>query len=404
MSKELTIVVKIGSSLLANEDKLTLRYAFMYGLMQDIHELTEAGHKVIITSSGSVALGLTELGETPETATVKDKQAAAAYGQPLLMNAYRSIGSEHELSVAQLLVTLDDMQGRRRFLSIQDTLKRLMESDIVPIVNENDTVAIYGENVGDNDRLAAQVAHMVDADYLVILTSVDGLYDRNPEDPDAQFIHEVDDLSDHLESTRGTSGLGSGGMYTKIHAASLAQNAGTNTLIAEGIIDSPVSSVVYNKRRHTLCRATKNPTSQWDVWLTNRLHESGSITVLDTSAIAIINDKRAVTLDDLSSVKGTFNRGDVIHLYNEEDEEWARGVTSLSSEEIAILLSADSTKGLSDLLRDHTSIPALIEIENLAFLGEDHLTWEGDDEDGPKDIQLDQAQDDAIAKAKDDLN
>ena len=203
MTKKKKIVVKIGSSLLANSDNLTLRYAFMNGLMSDLAHLQKQGHDIILTSSGSVALGLNMIDRKPEDAGILDKQAAAACGQPLLMNAYRQVASEYDMDVAQMLVTVEDMEDRRRFLNIKNTMMRLFENDILPIINENDSVATRDLRVGDNDRLSAKVAQMIDADLLIILTSVEGLYDKDPSEPDAKFISEVQDVTEHLESTTG---------------------------------------------------------------------------------------------------------------------------------------------------------------------------------------------------------
>ena len=181
MPKKKKIVVKIGSSLLANSEKLTLRYAFMNGLMSDLAQLQKEGHDIILTSSGSVALGLNMVDKRPEDAGILDKQAAAACGQPLLMNAYRQVASEHDMDVAQMLVTVDDMEDRRRFLNIKNTMYRLFENDIVPILNENDSIATRDLRVGDNDRLSAKIAQMVEADALIILTSVEpGRCDFDP--------------------------------------------------------------------------------------------------------------------------------------------------------------------------------------------------------------------------------
>jgi glutamate 5-kinase len=228
----------------------------MNGLMSDLAQLQKEGYDIILTSSGSVALGLNMIGKRPEDAGIMDKQAAAACGQPLLMNAYRQVASEHGMDIAQMLVTVEDMEDRRRFLNIKNTMMRLFENDILPIVNENDSVATRDLRVGDNDRLSAKVAQMVQADLLIILTSVEGLYDRDPADPEAVFISEIEDVSEHLESTTGISALGSGGMLTKMQAANMAQNAGCETIIAEGIIERPLSSILKNERRYTRCRRT----------------------------------------------------------------------------------------------------------------------------------------------------
>jgi glutamate 5-kinase len=186
LSERKRVVLKLGSSLLANTEQLTLRYAFMHGVISDIATLREQGTDVVLTSSGAVAIGLSVTGADPETAGILDKQAAAACGQPLLMNAYKQIALEYGFDIAQVLVTAEDLEDRRRFLNIKNTIGRLLENGVLPIVNENDSVTTQEIKVGDNDRLAAKVAQMIQADNLLILTSVDGLYDRNPGRPGRQ--------------------------------------------------------------------------------------------------------------------------------------------------------------------------------------------------------------------------
>ena len=212
------IVVKIGSSLLANPDLLTPRWAFMQRLLEDITKLRNDGYEVVLCSSGAVALGLNMLNEKPETAGLRDKQAAAACGMPLLLNAYKQVAHEFGFDIAQVLVTLQDMEERKRFLNTKNTVHRLLQGDILPIVNENDSITTEEIRVGDNDRLAAKVAQMIQADHLVILTCIDGLYDKNPEEPGAQLVEEVHDVSEYIAVTEGTSSLGSGGMLTKMQA------------------------------------------------------------------------------------------------------------------------------------------------------------------------------------------
>ncbi len=371
MSKRKRIVVKIGSSLLANSDKLTLRYAFMNGLISDLAQLQKEGHDIILTSSGSVALGLNMIGKRPEDAGILDKQAAAACGQPLLMNAYRQIASEHNMDVAQMLVTAEDMEERRRFLNIKNTMLRLFENGIMPIINENDSVATRDLRVGDNDRLSAKVAQMVEADVLIILTSVEGLYDRDPSDPDAKFIYEVEDVSAHLESTTGISALGSGGMLTKMQAANMAQNAGVETIIADGIIERPVSSVLKNERRYTRCLVTGETASPLKVWLSNRLQVSGTLVVSNVLAAAVAAGECGISRSDVISIQGDFTKGDVLHVYNEDGAEIARGLTNFSSEE-TMLLARHIDMPVEDVIGYKTKSD-IIGAENMLVLEENHL-------------------------------
>ena len=186
-----TVVVKIGSTLIANSDLLTPRFGFLQRLMEDIYRLRQRGHKVILCSSGAVALGLKMVGETPQNAGVSDKQAAAACGMPMLLNIYKQLGHEYGMDIAQVLLTLGDFEDHRRFLNTRNTVFRLLEADVIPIINENDSITTEEIRVGDNDRLAAKVAQMVDAKDFIILTEVDGLYDRHPDEEGARLIEEV---------------------------------------------------------------------------------------------------------------------------------------------------------------------------------------------------------------------
>ncbi|MCD9147774.1 glutamate 5-kinase [Pseudophaeobacter flagellatus] len=379
MPKKKKIVVKIGSSLLANSEKLTLRYAFMNGLMSDLAQLQKEGHDIILTSSGSVALGLNMIDKRPEDAGILDKQAAAACGQPLLMNAYRQVASEHDMDVAQMLVTVDDMEDRRRFLNIKNTMYRLFENDIVPILNENDSIATRDLRVGDNDRLSAKIAQMVEADALIILTSVDGLYDIDPSDPNAEFIAEIEDVSEHLESTTSISALGSGGMLTKMHAANMAQNAGVETIIAEGIIERPVSSVLKNERRFTRCLVTGETASPLKVWLSNRLQVSGTLVVGNDVAAALATGDCGVSRGDVISIQGDFTKGDVLHVYNEDGEEVARGLTNFSSEE-TMLMARHLDMPVEDVIGYKTKSD-VIAIENILILKDNHLQLDAPEHD-----------------------
>ncbi len=379
MSSKKTIVVKIGSSLLANSDNLTLRYAFINGLLSDLAHLQAEGHNIILTSSGSVALGLNMVGKRPEDAGVLDKQAAAACGQPLLMNAYRQVASEYDLEVAQMLVTVEDMEERRRFLNIKNTMLRLFENDILPIINENDSIATRDLRVGDNDRLSAKVAQMVEADELIILTSVEGLYDRDPSDENAKFIHEIEDVSEHLESTTGISALGSGGMLTKMHAANMAQNAGVETIIAEGIIERPVSSVLNNERRFTRCLVRGETASPLKVWLSNRLQVSGTLVVSNEVAADVVGKKRGIGRMDIISIQGVFTKGDVLHVYNEDGEEVARGLTNFSSEE-TMLMARHLDMPVENVIGYKTKSD-IVAAENILVLEENHLQLDAPEHD-----------------------
>lgn len=373
------LVIKIGSSLLANSERLTARWAFIQVLLQDVASLREQGYQVVLCSSGAVALGMNMLNEKPELAGLRDKQAAAACGMPILLNAYKQIGHEYDLDIAQVLVTLKDLENRRRFLNTKNTVERLMESKITPIVNENDSVTTEELRVGDNDRLAAKVAQMIEANHLIILTCIDGLYDRHPDEPDAKLVETIEDVSGYLDVADGASALGSGGMLTKMQAASMAQNVGCTTIIGHGEAENPVSSLLKNQRKHTRCIAYKEPASAWHAWMTDRLHMAGNVVITDDACNQIHHLPNGLTRQNIISAQGDFSKGDIIHIYNQNDEEIARGVANFTSEEIkTLLLNPDIS--CTQLLGYQTG-GTIISRNNLVVLQERHLPWDSPEED-----------------------
>lgn len=368
------IVIKVGSSLLANVKNLTPRFAFMHGLLSDISSLRDEGYEVVLTSSGSVALGLNTIGATIENASVRDKQAAAACGQPILMHAYKQIALEYGFDIAQVLVTLDDLEHRRRFLNTKNTIHRLIQQGVMPIVNENDTVTTEEIRVGDNDRLAAKVAQMIGAEYLFILTCIDGVYDRDPSEEGAVFVESIEDVSSYMLAASGTSSLGSGGMLTKLQAANMAQNAGCTTIIARGTMDSPVTSILHGQRKHTKCIAHSSPSSAWNIWLTDRLQMAGSLVIKQEVADALSGGDDGFSCHDVVSIHGTFERADVLHVYDEKGEEIARGLCNFSSDETAII-SSRPDETVNNIL-GYTASHRLINTDNLVVLDKHHLSWQ----------------------------
>jgi glutamate 5-kinase len=372
------IVIKVGSSLLASHDHLRPRYAFMHGLLRDVAELRKEGYEVVLTSSGSVALGLNSIQATLEDASVQDKQAAAACGQPILMNAYKQVALEYGFNIAQVLVTLNDLEDRKRFLNTKNTVHRLIDRGVMPIVNENDTVTVEEIRVGDNDRLAAKVAQMIQADYLFILTCVEGVYDRDPAEPGAVLVETINDVSDYMEATSGTSAMGSGGMLTKLQAANMAQNAGCTTLIARGEMESPISALIRGERRHTRCIAQTSPSSSWAIWLTDRLQMAGGLVLRQDIADGLLTSNDGVSCQDVVSTYGVFQRADVLHIYDEKGIELARGMCNLSSRETAII-AAHPGECIENLL-GYKAPERLINANNLVILEEHHLNWEEPDD------------------------
>ncbi len=380
MSGSKRVVVKIGSGLLVNEEQLSVRYAFLHGLLADVANLRQEGWDIVLVSSGAAAVGLSALGMTPAEAGIADKQAAAACGQPVLMAAYKQVAGEFGLDIAQILLTSDDMENRRRFLNTKNTIERLLGRGLLPIVNENDTVTTEEIRVGDNDRLAAKVAQMIQAEHFVMLTGVEGLYDRDPSEEGAKFVEEVEDVSEYIAATTGKSTLGSGGMLTKMQAANMAQNAGVLTHIALGILDEPVRSVLTGERRHTRCLAIGDAQSSWRVWLADRLNMAGSLTLTEEAAKAVAKGNRGVRAEDIRSVQGEWVKGDVLHVYDDKGEEVARGLTNYASNEV-VMLAKQAGETVEEILGYHSKAD-VIEKSNLVVLEERHLPWDAPEDDG----------------------
>lgn len=374
MASRKTLVVKIGSALLANQDLLTPRYGFLQRLMEDIAALRAEGWNVLVCSSGSVALGLRIIGETPQSAGVSDKQAAAACGMPLLLNAYKQVGHEFGFDIAQVLLTLGDFEDHRRFLNTRNTVHRLLEAGVMPIVNENDTITTEEIRVGDNDRFAAKVAQMVGASDFVILTGVDGLYDRNPDDPDARFVEEVEDVSQYMDATKGKSTLGTGGMATKLQAANMAQEAGVTTWIAQGEVDRPLSRVLSGEGRATRVVPNPEPLSGWDSWIANRLQMAGSLVVSEQVANEVAQGGRPIRRADVVSADGDFTRGDVLHVYDSKGIERARGLSDFTSEELRVMINNPDTD--AEQLLGYRTKGEIIRDNNLVALDTRHLLWD----------------------------
>ncbi|MCJ7420249.1 glutamate 5-kinase [Sphingomicrobium astaxanthinifaciens] len=374
MSKNKRIVIKVGSGLVVSEETRAPRFAFLHGLMADIAELRAKGHEVVLTSSGAAAIGLDMIGIEPADAGLQDKQAAAACGQPLIINAYKQVALEFGIGIAQVLLTSEEMENRRRYLNTKNTIERLLKNGILPIVNENDTVTTKEIRVGDNDRLAAKVAQMIHAEEFVMLTDIDGLYDRPPHEPGARFVPEVTDVADFLDATTGKGLLGSGGMLTKMQAANMAQNAGASARIAEGIIEAPISSVLSGRRRHTHCLAHGDPQSAWRVWLTDRLQMAGSVTVTAAAAAGLRAGTQGIGTADLVATSGEYQKGDVLHVYDEQGTEIGRGLTNFSSNETMLLVRC-SEEEVSDVL-GYDSHSDIIADRDFALLGEHNLSWD----------------------------
>lgn len=343
------LVVKVGSSLLV-DDSGQLNRNWLASLADDVADLASAGHEVLIVSSGAIAIGSLILGINKQRARLEDLQAAAAAGQVQLVHAYQECFRRHDIIAAQVLLTPDDTENRRRFLNARRTLEKLLERAVIPIINENDTVATEEIRYGDNDRLAARIAQLVMADALILLSDVDGLYTADPgASEDAEHIPVVSSInSDTLAMAGETrSDVGTGGMATKVQAASIATHAGCSTVIASGVIAHPLRSL-NDGARCTVFSASATPAAARKQWLAGVLEVGGELH-LDDGAVRALGSGGSLLPVGLVAVAGNFRRGDVVRLKNAAGIDIGRGLAEYSDEEAARLVGLQSDQ-IEDVL------------------------------------------------------
>ncbi|MGB5687789.1 MAG: glutamate 5-kinase [Woeseiaceae bacterium] len=336
------LVVKVGSSLLVRADG-QLNRSWLETLAHDIDALLQQGHEILVVSSGAIAIGSSLLGINKRRARLEDLQAAAAAGQVQLVHAYQEVLGQYGIPAAQILLTPEDTENRRRFLNARGTLGRLLDRNVIPIINENDTVATEEIRYGDNDRLAARVAQLVMADALVLLSDVDGLYTADPgKDPGAQHIAVVSRVTDELQSMAGEtrSDVGSGGMATKVLAAGIATHAGCSTIIASGKIEHPLAALSAGARC-TVFKAEGTPAAARKQWLAGLLEVQGSIRV-DEGAVAALRNGKSLLPVGVTVVTGNFRRGDVVSITGPGGAELGRGLAEYSNEEANQIVGCQS--------------------------------------------------------------
>ncbi len=336
------LVIKVGSSLLIGDNGALNRH-WLDGLAADIADLHSEERDVLVVSSGAIAIGCTVLGINTRRAKLEDLQAAAAAGQVQLVHAYSEALAVHGITTAQVLLTPGDTENRRRFLNARGTMGRLLDRSVVPIINENDTVTTEEIRYGDNDRLAARVAQLVMADALLLLSDVDGFYSADPgTDSNAQHIPEITSISTETLAMAGEtrSDIGSGGMSTKVQAARIATHAGCSTIIASGVVDRPVKTLL-NGARCSIFRAQGTPAVARKQWLAGALEVNG-ILVIDAGAAEALREGNSLLPVGIAAVQGDFRRGDIVTLADGGGTELGRGLAEYSSSEASRLLGCRS--------------------------------------------------------------
>ena len=328
------LVVKIGSTVFVDQKTGNLQRAWLQALCADVAAMRASGQEVVIVSSGAIALGAQQLGVDPVRARLEESQAAAAVGQIQLAHAYQEILGAHGLAAAQVLLTLDDSESRRRYLNAANTLFTLLKRGAVPVVNENDTVATHEIRYGDNDRLAARVAQMVSADCLVLLSDVDGLYTADPNvDPQAKHISELTELQEeHWEMAGGPgSDHGSGGMRTKLDAARIAMGAGCRMLITSGHTERPIKALQAGAVA-TWFMPDSTPRAARKQWIAGTLQPRGTVTVDDGAKRALASG-RSLLPAGVTDVTGEFERGEAVRVRDRAGVELGRGLIAYPSDE-----------------------------------------------------------------------
>ncbi|RZJ05282.1 MAG: glutamate 5-kinase [Brevundimonas sp.] len=331
------LVVKIGSSLIVADGRPNT--AWLGALGDDIAALRERGVEVIVVSSGAVALGRGRLGLS-RSARLDEKQAAAAAGQSLLMQAWEHALAPHGLTPAQILLTRDDTERRRRWLNARSTLEALLRLKAIPVVNENDTVATEEIRYGDNDRLAARTAQLARADLLVLLSDVDGLYDADPRKvAGARHLPRVDALTPEVAAMAGDANaeadVGSGGMRTKLEAARIARSAGCATIIASGLSHHPLAAVAEGANA-TLITASGTPRAAWKAWIAGSVDPGGRL-IVDDGAVAALKGGKSLLPSGVRAVEGRFDKGDSILIVTTGGVRAGVGLAAWSADEMSLI-------------------------------------------------------------------
>lgn len=339
-------VVKIGSSLLTNNGQ-GLDDIAIASWVQQMVALREHGIELVLVSSGAVAAGMSRLGWRKRPDTIHGLQAAAAIGQMGLVQTYETAFQRYSVQTAQILLTHDDLSNRGRYLNARSALKTLLDLGVVPVVNENDTVVTDEVRFGDNDTLGALVANLVEADVLVILTDQSGLFDANPQtDPNAKLIPEAR-AADHsldLMASGSASGLGRGGMITKLRSARLAARSGTHTLIASGREPGVITRLWEGECVGTLLKADQRPLVARKQWLAGHLQFKGTL-VLDDGAVSVLREQGKSLLPvGVRSVEGDFRRGEVVRCVDGDSREVARGLVNYSAQEARAIIGQPSSR------------------------------------------------------------
>lgn len=363
------VIVKVGTSTLTHESGL-INIERMEKLVRSIADLSNKGYEVILVSSGAVGAGVGKLHKKKKPATLPEKQAVAAIGQVTLMHLYEKLFGEYNKIVGQVLLTKDDLANRKRNLNAKNTLSALLQLGAIPIINENDTVAVDEIKVGDNDRLAAHVASLIDGDILIILTDIDGLYTANPAtDPDSRLVEKVERISADIEAYAGGAGssLGTGGMATKIKAAKIGMAAGVFVVIGNGRHKSILQDVVRGDFIGTVFIPHNRKIHTKKKWLLLSSKTKGTIQVDAGASEALMKEGKSLLAIGVTQVFGTFDAGSVVGIQDEQGREIGRGITYYGSENIEKIMGRKSRE-LEGILGQDYEFDTVIHRDNMSVV------------------------------------
>lgn len=363
------LVVKVGSAILCGANG-AVRQGWLAGLAEDIAALRNKGAEIAVVTSGAIALGRRKLGLSGSL-RLDEKQAASAAGQAALAQAWQAAFAPHGINIAQILLTLDDTEERRRYLNARATMRTLLDLGALPLVNENDTIATSEIRYGDNDRLAAHTAQLIEADMLVILSDVDGLYTADPRrDASAKHIPVVEAITPEIEAAasgpNSETGVGSGGMASKIAAAKIACGAGCAAVIAPGLIDHPLRAMLEGGAA-TLFRPSNTRERARRQWIAGRLKAAGSV-IVDAGAAAALAKGASLLPAGIAGVTGAFARGDAVEIIGPDGALIAKGLSAFDAADVKKIAGRKSDE--IEQILGYRRRPAVVEKDDLVLKAE----------------------------------
>ena len=338
IQKSKRVVIKIGSALLIDKKKGKLNSKWLNSLAFDLNDLIKLNKEIIIVSSGSIALGQKQL-KLQGNLTLDEKQAAAATGQITLAHAWKEVMGIHGLNIAQILLAPDDTETRRKHLNARATLLKLLELNVIPVINENDTVSTEEIKFGDNDRLAARVAQMCSADLLILLSDINGLYSSDPnKNTDSIFIDEINEITSEIENMAGPTqtSISSGGMITKIEAAKISTTAGCNMIICDGRLNNPLKNLNQNNSKFSWFKANDQPMSARKQWISGALQVKGEITI-DQGASEAIKRGNSILSAGIVKTEGIYEKGDLIKVIDKNKNFIGKGLIHFNNSEVELI-------------------------------------------------------------------